>query len=56
METMKKLMERFNSFRHKIDQLSLDSWLNLAKRLDVANNDRNQAAKKLAIRSLKKEG
>lgn len=43
-------------FRKKIDQLSLQQWLDLAVELNVAKNDRDGAASKLAKQDLKKRG
>jgi|JI10StandDraft_1071094.scaffolds.fasta_scaffold08045_3 hypothetical protein len=44
------------SFLKKINQLSLQQWIDLAAELNVAKNDREGAASKLAKQELKKRG
>lgn len=40
----------------KISQLTLSAWLALASELKVETNDRQHAAKKLALRKLQADG
>lgn len=59
MTELEKLIELNSvrlSFQKKINQLSLQQWLDLAAELNVAKNDREGAAKKLAKQELKKRG
>lgn len=46
----------FRNQLHTINQLTLTAWLKLAGELGVAANDREHAAKKLAIRKLRDRG
>ena len=46
----------FHKQLHAINKLTLTAWLNLAGELGVAENDREHAAKKLAIRKLRDRG
>lgn len=41
---------------HEINQLTLGNWVSLAKKIGVPMNDRDHAAKILAIRELRAEG
>ena len=56
--TMTKLLalnEKCQAHLHAIRQLSLEQWTALAKSLGVALNDREEAARKLAIREMRTE-
>ena len=56
METLKLLNAEFNAQLTLIRSMELSQWLSLASSLGVERNDREHAAKKLAIRSLKSRG
>ena len=56
METLKLLNAEFNAQLTLIRSMELSQWLSLASSLGVEKNDREHAAKKLAIRSLKSRG
>ena len=56
METLKLLNAEFNAQLALIRSMELSQWLSLASSLGVEKNDREHAAKKLAIRSLKSRG
>ena len=56
METLKLLNAEFNAQLTLVRSRELSQWLNLASSLGVERNDREHAAKKLAIRSLKSRG
>ena len=56
METLKLLNAEFNAQLASIRSMKLSQWLSLAASLGVQTNDREHAAKKLAIRSLKSKG
>ena len=56
METLKLLNAEFNAQLTLIRSMELSQWISLASSLGVERNDREHAAKKLAIRSLKSRG
>jgi hypothetical protein len=56
METLKLLNAEFNAQLTLIRSMELSQWLSLASSLGVEKNDREHAAKKLAIRSLRSKG
>ena len=59
MTEMDKLIELSYvtiGYLEKINQLSLQQWIDLAAELNVAKNDREGAASKLAKQELKKRG
>ncbi len=53
MNELLKLNALFHKHLNAVNQLSLTQWLTLAGKLGVQLNDREHAAKKLAIRELK---
>ena len=53
---MDKLNQLYHKHLNNIRQLSLEAWMALAEELGVACNDREHAAKKLAIRELTDRG
>jgi len=53
MDTLLELNEKYQVNLKAIRQMSLARWTNLALNLGVKLNDREQAAKKLAIREMR---
>ena len=56
METLMIIAEEYHKKLHAINQLTLTGWCALSKELGVAGNDREHAAKILALRSLRAAG
>ena len=56
MQTLNVIAARVNEKLNAIRQTTLQQWLATADTLGVAKNDRDHAAKILAIRELKVEG
>ncbi len=53
---LRMISARIAAKRQEINQLTLTQWIELARSLAVPMNDRDHAAKKLALRELKAEG
>lgn len=53
---LRMIAARIAAKRQEISQLSLTQWIELAGSLAVPMNDRDHAAKKLALRELRAEG
>jgi hypothetical protein len=51
IQELNDLNRQYKVELHRINQLSLTEWVTLAKRLGVRLNDREEAAKKLALRN-----
>ncbi len=56
IETLRLINAEYQAQLHGIRQLSLNAWVALADSLGVELNNREFAAKKLALRKLQSEG
>jgi hypothetical protein len=56
IETLNLINAEFQSQLRKVANLSLTQWTALADSLGVSRNDREHAAKKLALRTLRADG
>jgi len=56
IETLRTIAARVDAKLAAINRLTLSQWSSLAAQLEVALNDREHAAKKLALRELRSEG
>ena len=51
-DKLRILNAEYQKALHEIHQLTMSQWMELAKALNVATNDRHQAAKIVALRRL----